>query len=322
MNETNQDPAPGGTKLSTIFMVVLGLHIVVIVVITAFYVMKGRSHPEMADATTPAITEGMPAITADTPQAPGSTSAEPVLETNTTPMISQEMIGTMADTAPASPMPATTDPVWSTAPSEMPEQPTHQPELAGVTELQTPPARLEMDRPVAAAPAPAKKAPVAAVSKAKTIQVVSGDNLTKIAKKNNTTVAKLKQANGLTGDSLKIGQVLKVPGSAATTAAAKTPARKSAPIVAGPASPTSYQVVKGDTLWKIAKSFGVSPTVLAQTNGLADPGALKIGSTLKIPRSAATKAAPKAAPVREAEASVPAKKPFREPVITMDMARL
>lgn len=320
MNETNQAPSPGGTKLSTIFMVVLGLHIVVIVVITAFYVMKGRNHPEMADSTTPAITEGMPAITSDTPQAPGSTSAEPVLETNTAPMISQEMIGTMADAAPASPMPATTDPVWSTAPSEMPEQPTHQPELAPMAELQTPPARLEMDKPAAAAPA--KKAPVAAVSKAKTVQVVAGDNLTKIAKKNNTTVAKLKQANGLAGDTLKIGQVLKVPGSAAP-AVAKTPAKKSSPIVAStPSAATSYQVVKGDTLWKIAKSFGVSPTVLAQTNGLSDPGALKIGSTLKIPRSAATKAAPKAAPVREAEASVPAKKPFREPVITMDMARL
>ena len=41
--------------------------------------------------------------------------------------------------------------------------------------------------------------------------VKSGDSLWVIARKNNTTVDKLKKANGLTGDNLKIGQKLRIP---------------------------------------------------------------------------------------------------------------
>lgn len=41
--------------------------------------------------------------------------------------------------------------------------------------------------------------------------VKSGDSLWVIARKNNTTVDKLKKANGLTSDNLKIGQKLKLP---------------------------------------------------------------------------------------------------------------
>lgn len=41
--------------------------------------------------------------------------------------------------------------------------------------------------------------------------VVQGDTLWAIARKNGTTVAKLKAANGLSGDNLKLGQKLKLP---------------------------------------------------------------------------------------------------------------
>jgi LysM repeat protein len=41
--------------------------------------------------------------------------------------------------------------------------------------------------------------------------VKSGDSLWEIARRNNTTVAKLKSANGLSSDNLKIGQKLKLP---------------------------------------------------------------------------------------------------------------
>jgi LysM repeat protein len=41
--------------------------------------------------------------------------------------------------------------------------------------------------------------------------VVQGDTLWAIARKNNTTVAKLKAANGLSSDNLKLGQKLKLP---------------------------------------------------------------------------------------------------------------
>ena len=41
--------------------------------------------------------------------------------------------------------------------------------------------------------------------------VKKGDSLTRIAKANNTTIAALKQANGLTSDRIVVGRKLKIP---------------------------------------------------------------------------------------------------------------
>lgn len=61
-------------------------------------------------------------------------------------------------------------------------------------------------KPVAAKPAAAKKPAVTG-----TYTVASGDNLTKIAKANNTTVAKLVEINGIKNANLiSVGQVLKL----------------------------------------------------------------------------------------------------------------
>lgn len=43
------------------------------------------------------------------------------------------------------------------------------------------------------------------------VVVQPGDNLTKIAKRNNTTISALKSANGLTTDMIRAGQKLKLP---------------------------------------------------------------------------------------------------------------
>jgi peptidoglycan endopeptidase LytE len=64
-------------------------------------------------------------------------------------------------------------------------------------------------KPAPAKPAPAKPAPAAPA--AGTYTVKKGDNLTKIAKANNTTVAKLVGLNGIKNANLiQIGQVLKL----------------------------------------------------------------------------------------------------------------
>lgn len=47
--------------------------------------------------------------------------------------------------------------------------------------------------------------------KQKKYKVKAGDCLSKIAEKNQTTVSKLKKANGLKSDSIQIGQVLRIP---------------------------------------------------------------------------------------------------------------
>lgn len=63
-----------------------------------------------------------------------------------------------------------------------------------------------------------------AVAESGTYTVKSGDNLGKIAKSHGTTVAKLREANGLKTDQIKVGQKLKLPnGSSKKTAEPTTP---------------------------------------------------------------------------------------------------
>ena len=80
--------------------------------------------------------------------------------------------------------------------------------------------------PVAAAPAKtaaAKKGYTPYTGATKEYVVVNGDTLGSIAYGNGINIRQLKELNGLSSDSLKIGQKLKIP--AEKVAAAKTPAR-------------------------------------------------------------------------------------------------
>ena len=45
----------------------------------------------------------------------------------------------------------------------------------------------------------------------------------------------------------------------------------------------SYTVVKGDSPYKIAKKFKISPDELMKANGITDPKKIQIGQQLKIP---------------------------------------
>jgi LysM repeat protein len=70
--------------------------------------------------------------------------------------------------------------------------------------------------------------------------VKSGDTLTKIAKSHSTTVKAIESENNLSTTKIKVGQKLKIPGSAMTTAApAATPAPAPAPAPVSPAPMTT-----------------------------------------------------------------------------------
>lgn len=93
--------------------------------------------------------------------------------------------------------------------------------------------------------------------------VRSGDSLWLISQRYGTTVDAIKRLNGLTGDLLNIGQVLKIPSSSVNPY-------------------FEYTVRSGDTLWLISRRYGTTVDAIKALNGLSGD-MLNIGQVLKIP---------------------------------------
>ena len=93
--------------------------------------------------------------------------------------------------------------------------------------------------------------------------VQSGDSLWLLSRRYGTTVDAIKALNGLTGDTLHIGQILKIPSSQV--------------------SPYfEYTVRSGDTLWLLSRRYGTTVDAIKALNGLTS-NTLNIGQVLKIP---------------------------------------
>lgn len=100
--------------------------------------------------------------------------------------------------------------------------------------------------------------------------VRSGDNLWELARANGTSVATLASVNGLSPRAtLRPGQRLRLPGSAARASSAAAP---------------HYEVRHGDSLWTISRRFRISVADLKRWNGLADDLALQPGQRLVVAR--------------------------------------
>ncbi len=97
-----------------------------------------------------------------------------------------------------------------------------------------------------------------------------GDTLFSIANRFGTTVEALMAANGLTSPLIYVGQRLTIPSSP--------------PMVTLERS-TGYIVQYGDTLYSIAKRFGVRMEALMRANGLYNPHFICVGQKLTIPHS-------------------------------------
>ncbi len=113
--------------------------------------------------------------------------------------------------------------------------------------------------------APPVKEPAKPVPEAQsgTHIVQRGDTLSLLANQYGTSVEKIKQANGLQSDLIRVGQSLAIPG-AKTTAPVKEPAKTDS----GQAAASIYQVAAGDTLWSIAQRFHVSVSDIKLQNNM------------------------------------------------------
>lgn len=114
-----------------------------------------------------------------------------------------------------------------------------------------------------------------------------GDNLTRLAREQGVSLEQLKAWNKLTGETVLVGQQLRLVAPADATAApvAATPAARRTKIEAKtlPDSPklATHVVQAGDTLFSIARRFGLSLEELKRLNHLASDQ-VKLGQKLVV----------------------------------------
>jgi len=101
-------------------------------------------------------------------------------------------------------------------------------------------------------------------------KVKSGENLFRIAKKFGTTVADIRDANGIRGNNIMVGQVLTVPSTSGKARQASVSSSKA----------TKYKVRSGDNLWAIAKKFGTTVDDIKRINGVGK--GIRPGMVLRI----------------------------------------
>jgi len=123
--------------------------------------------------------------------------------------------------------------------------------------------------------------------------VKRGDSLGTIARRFDTTVPALMQANGLRSHAIQANRTLRIPGTTAI-AKAQIAAASGNPQVEPAAragtsairATTAYKVRKGDSLSTIASRHGISTTQLRTLNGLRGD-AIRVQQTLRVPASPA-----------------------------------
>ena len=244
-------PAKSGglNRLSTIFLVVLGLHVVVIVGISAYHLLRGNPETGMS-----AVTESTPAPAPEVAQAPEAVARPAAEVTSSMPSPDDKVWQTPEATEATAPVASTSTPTVPMAErSHVVVKGDTLAKIAkanGVTSAALAKAngingtmiklgqKLKIPESAGAgvAMAPAATTPAKAVvaaaakqesSPAGTYTVAAGDTLAKIAKKFGTkadTLAKLNSIND--PKKLKIGMKIQVPGEA--SAKAEVPAQASA----------------------------------------------------------------------------------------------
>ena len=110
-----------------------------------------------------------------------------------------------------------------------------------------------------------------AVSDTKIYTVKAGDTLSTIASRYGVSVVRLKRANRLSGDSLRIGDRLEIPTQVAVSKAPKRVAQS-----------RTHRVRSGESLYTIGKRYGVSVDRIKAANGLRR-NTIRVGQELVIP---------------------------------------
>ncbi|WP_049628185.1 C40 family peptidase [Bacillus sp. JFL15] len=110
----------------------------------------------------------------------------------------------------------------------------------------------------------------AGAASAQTIKVKKGDTLWGLSNRYGTSINSIKSENKLKSDIIYIGQTLSINGksSSGSNSGSKS-------------SSSTYKVVKGDSLWKIANKYKMTVNQLKSLNGLKTD-LIRIGQVLKV----------------------------------------
>jgi LysM repeat protein len=146
----------------------------------------------------------------------------------------------------------------------------------GVQNTPVPPQPTQPPAPAATnTPRPVIVVPTATPGRPSSYTIQAGDTFYCIARRFNLNVGDFLSLNGLSTSSLaQIGQVVKIPQSGTWDS--------------GPRAlkdhPTTYTVVSGDTLNRIACKYGdVDPSAILAANGFSSANDIKAGITINIP---------------------------------------
>jgi LysM repeat protein len=115
--------------------------------------------------------------------------------------------------------------------------------------------------------------------------VVSGDTVWALARTYGSTVQAITSANALDSRAtIRVGQVLSVPGATGTSAPSGGAAAAPAP---APAATVTHTVVSGDTVSALATRYGSSVQAITSANSLNAGAMIRIGQVLTIPGATA-----------------------------------
>ena len=131
-------------------------------------------------------------------------------------------------------------------------------------------------------------------------KVKSGEAISQIADKYNTTVSTIRAANNLKGNTIRAGHYLMIPvatkplsaySKSADARLAATQNRQRA------GSKVEHVVSGGESFWTISRRYGVTHRQLAAWNGMAPGDTLSVGRKLVVWTNAATEA-PRTSPTQ------------------------
>ena len=121
-------------------------------------------------------------------------------------------------------------------------------------------------------------------------RVRKGDVLGKISAKYNVSVAAIKQSNKLRNNLIHPGDILLIPslGSKPTSINKKKKKAKNTKVATTKSNRDNggvkHRIRSGDTLWEIAKRYGVKVADISRWNSIRPSQTLKLGEVLLIYR--------------------------------------